>query len=389
MIGFTLGLAAVLMAGVGPGGPAAKLSEMERFNLCVGTQTIGAAYQFTKEPLLVETARAILAMGSNTLKFNMGPEYAGGTGKNTPSSRPGIASLSDLARDEPAHRAVLDMPFANYLIWCYPFNSGWWSKGLGAADREKLYREFHDLAVHLFRTYNGSGKSFYLGHWEGDWHLRGGYETGNDDSVTPEAIQGMIDWINTRQKAIDDARRETPHRDVQVYGYLEVNLVRIAMQGRRTVTNDVLPRTTVDFVSYSSYDSQHDLKPALDYIESKLPPKRGIAGKRVFVGEYGFPAEQHTPAAQAVKSLGVIRAALEWGCPFVLYWEMYNNEVVKGKQRGFWLIDDKGDKTPLYEAHRDYYAWARTYLTEYRKAHRRLPSFDQFRAAAAKRLAGG
>jgi len=43
-------------------------------NYVIGTQTIGASYQFTKEPKLVETARAILAMGSSTLKFSLAPQ---------------------------------------------------------------------------------------------------------------------------------------------------------------------------------------------------------------------------------------------------------------------------------------------------------------------------
>ncbi len=44
----------------------------------------------------------------------------------------------------------------------------------------------------------------------------------------------------------------------------------------------------------------------------------------------------------------VMRAGLKWGCPFVLYWEMYNNEVTPdGRQRGFWLIDDHGIKQPV------------------------------------------
>jgi len=44
----------------------------EAFNYIVGTQTIGATYQFTEESVLVETAQAILDMGSNLLKFTMG-----------------------------------------------------------------------------------------------------------------------------------------------------------------------------------------------------------------------------------------------------------------------------------------------------------------------------
>ena len=65
----------------------------------------------------------------------------------------------------------------------------------------------------------------------------------------------MIAWVNNRQKAVDDAKRDTLHREVQVYYYVEVNRVVDAMQGKTRLTNDVLPKTDVDFVSYSSYDS--------------------------------------------------------------------------------------------------------------------------------------
>ena len=45
----------------------------------------------------------------------------------------------------------------------------------------------------------------------------------------------------------------------------------------------------------------------------------------------------------------VCQAALEWGCPYALYWEYHCNEVDKdGKRRGFWLVDDKGVKQPVY-----------------------------------------
>lgn len=369
-------------------GPA-PLDDLQRFNTVVGTQTIGAVYQFTDQPLLLETARAILDMGSNVLKFHMSKDYAGTPGsdrkgRNVPAPTPGIDSLADLARDETTHRAVLDMPFASYIIWVYPFHGGWWSKGFSAADAEVEYREIHDLACHLFRTYSGTGKTFYLGHWEGDWHLRSGYVTANDDAITDAAIQGMADWLSTRQRAVDDARRETSHENVEVYNYTEVNLVQIAMQGRRSVTNEVLPRTNVDFVSYSSYDSGTNLKPALDYIESKLPPKPSIPGKRVWIGEYGFPSCNVDDTKQEELSRQVMREGLEWGCPFVLYWEMYNNEVdAQGAQRGFWLIDDQGHKRPLYRTHQRFHIWARQWLADFREAEGRLPTPAEYGQAAA------
>ena len=193
----------------------------------------------------------------------------------------------------------------------------------------------------------------------------------------------MIDWLNVRQRAVDDAKRDTLHHAVEVYNYCEVNLVRLAMQGRRSVTNDVLPKANVDYVSYSSYDSGTDLKSALDYIESKLPPKPGLNGKRVFLGEYGFPTIHNTPAQQDERSRQVMRAGLEWGCPFVLYWELFNNEVHKdGKQRGFWLIDDQGAKQPVYLTHQRYYERARRYVADFRQRERRLPTAEEFAKVA-------
>lgn len=360
------------------GKPAPKL---DTFNYAVGTQTFAAAYGFTNEPRLVETAKAILATGSNTIKFGMIED------KKAPKDAK-ISSLMELARDDPAHRQVLDMPFANYIVWAYPFCDVSWTKPLSEEDKAREYREIYEFACYLLKTYNGTGKAFYLGHWEGDWYLHANYVP--DSDVPTEKIQGMIDWLTARQKAVDDAKRRTAHHDVQVYNYAEANLVKIGIEGKSCMTNDVIPKVNLDFVSYSSYDTQEDpatLKAALDYIESKLPAKTGIPGKRVFIGEYGFPTCNVSPQVQDEKSRQVMRAGLDWGCPFVLYWEMYNNEVDKdGKQRGFWMIDDKNVKQPVYHTHQKLYAWARAYVADFTKRENRQPTFDEYRKEAARWL---
>lgn len=30
-----------------------------------------------------------------------------------------------------------------------------------------------------------------------------------------------------------------------------------------------------------------------------------------------------------------MRIGLEWGCPFVLCWQMYNNEIKNGTEKGY------------------------------------------------------
>ena len=82
----------------------------------------------------------------------------------------------------------------------------------------------YDRCCYLLKTYRGTRKTFYLGHWEGDWEIRG--RASSREDPTPERIANKIRWL--------------------------------------------------------------------------------------------------------------IKTALQWGCPFVLCWEMYNNEVYKdGKRRGF------------------------------------------------------
>lgn len=376
----------IMFAGMVSAALSAAAAEDRRaaaFNYVIGTQTFGVKYTFTKDTSLVETAKAILAMGSNVLKISMEKDYH----RQYPglSVNPEIRTLADLARLEPSYRAVLRMPFSHILIWTYPFDAGWWADGLSHDEREKTYRQHYDLAAYLLRTFNGSGKTFYLGHWEGDWHLHPGYDVTKDPSEM--MIRGMADWLNARQKAIEDASRDTPHRKVTVYGYTEVNLVQKAMKGGKTLTNDVLPLTSVDFVSYSSYDSLTNdpatvgdrLKAALQYIENRLPAKTGIEGKRVFIGEYGFPQQRHTPEDQERLSRAVCRAALEWGCRFALYWEMYCNEKAEGKHRGFWMIDDKGAKQPVYHMHARFYRQAKARVAEFIRQHGRVPTEGEFR----------
>lgn len=364
----------------------APTSEIDAYPTILGTQTIGAMYQFTSQTLLVESAQAILDMGSNTLKFRMDRGYGSGKGSNIPAMDANIQTLTDLAAKEPSHKRVLDMPFTNYVIWVYPLTAN--KRHLGALENktakqacEVEYAELYEFATYLLKTYAGTGKTFYLGHWEGDWTLLG--QAGSKAEPTQDRIDNMIAWLNARQKAVDDAKRDTPPQGVQVYNYVEVNLVQKGMKGAKCVTNDVLPKTAVDFVSYSAYDSQtrdivQPMKQAMDYIESRLPPKAGIAGKRVFIGEYGFPSAKMDPRSQDEKSRLVMKAGLEWGCPFVLYWEMYNNEVVEGKHRGFWLIDDKNVKQPVYFTHQQFYAKARQYLAEFKAKQGRLPTREEF-----------
>src|SRR5690349_15984248 len=155
------------LAGVAFHSSGATLSdpEVDRYNLRIGTQTFSGLYHFTTNTLLVETAQAIQGMGSDVLKMYLAPNFPDKYGITL---GPNITNLLTLARDEPSCRQVFNMPFRHYVAWTYPISYWWPFDGYSASERASEYREFYDLTRYFLTNFSGSGKTFYLGHWEGD-----------------------------------------------------------------------------------------------------------------------------------------------------------------------------------------------------------------------------
>lgn len=348
------------------------------FNYAVGTQTIGPSYGFTSNDRLVESAEAILSMGSNILKISLSP------GSYNITGRPNYNSLVELVRDDPSFSKVLDMPFTYYFFWARSHAN--WADGYSASERLADSTQLADLTKYLLERYNNTGKQFFLGHWEGDWYLLPNYDAAYVPSDA--RLQGMIQWYTARQNAVDEAKRINEHSNVDVFAYCEVNRVVDGMNGLRRVVNYVLPYTNVDYVSYSSYDaqgfSQAEYDNVMNYIESKLPSRPHIKGKRVFIGEMGRSAMDFnfSKIQHEATNRENIRKALAWGSPFVLYWEMYNNEIKNNTQRGFWLIDDQNTKWPLYNSFSDFYLKSKIWVSNQRKTLNRLPTREEYLAWA-------
>ena len=214
---------------------------------------------------------------------------------------------------------------------------------------------------------------------------------------TAKVIERMVKWGNARQRAIDDAQAEAEAtgraKNVTLAYYIEMNLGPEAVLGKPGVTNDVLPIVNPDFVSYSSYsatnayakDSTADdvaatdaaLRKVLDHVVSKLPPKKTGAvarlglGRRLFIGEYGSHAHNDNGVVTFVAR--VAHAAIGWGVPFVLYWELYDNDSTSP------IVPKSGKPTALYQLFRHYYIAARAFTEQ----HTRLPSPLEFHSWAA------
>ncbi len=380
------------------------------FNYVLGTQTVGAKYKFTDETNLVETAKAIHDMGSNLLKFSMSPRYWWENYDIPKDDK--ITSLEMLAQEK-SMKQVLDMDFKYYQIWAYEFshytpepagqkkdeNQIKFIGGMSDAHADASYREMYDFAAYLLKTYSGTGKVFLLGNWEGDWHLRWDYD--RSKPADPKTIEGMTRWLQVRQKAVEDAKKAIKHKNVELYFYVEVNLSDLALAGKDCVINSILPNINPDYVSFSSYTATNPpkneaemdqlLTEHLNYIESKMQPKPEIKGKRLFIGEYGWSElgfYSNEPAYRSPEEVNqrakwVMKSALKWGCPYILWWEMYNNEMSKdGKNRGFWLINEKGVKTPLYYTHQNFYKEGKDWVRFYTTKNKKMPSQEEFMKAA-------
>ena len=371
---------------------AATLSnpQVDSYNVRVGTETFAAMYgPFTTNTLLVETAEAMTNMGSDIIKLYLGTDTSGQEGISLPSN---VTNLLTLVRDEPSYRKVYDMPFRHIIAWAYPFGhaDAWWQSGYNATDGAIDYQQMYNLTCYLLTNYNNSGKTFYLGHWEGD-----GYLDIDDWSTNPPAIyiSGMIGWLNNRQKAVDDAKAAmgASCSNVWVYNYAECNRVRDAMDNgsnnNERVINCVVPYVTnLDYLSYSSYDAQNldssDLYATLNYMESMLPTNKAsvVPGCRMWIGEYGWGNDSTSAQEPLIRSY--MQRLMNWNyngdcLPFIIMWEMYsNNNPPSGTN--YCLINYLDQKVPGWYLHNYFINDAKMLVAQYYQANGTLPTDTQF-----------
>jgi hypothetical protein len=326
----------------------------DAFPQVVGTQAFGPAYKFTKDDAVLEAAKGISAMGSRILKIN-----ATSGQQLTP---------------------YIAMPFTHYVLWFRSSNE--WTKGFTSELKRREYNAVYLFTKDLLTRYDTAGKTFFLGHWEGDWYLLPDKDVKKDAS--PELVAAMIEWLNIRQKAVDDARSEVPYAKCRIYTYAEVNRVRDAMKdGRKRLVNAVLPKVNVDFVSYSAYDCQllpaDQVRATLDYVNAQIPAKPGLPAKRVFIGECGLSWQACGVDAtkHEQRNREILAKFMTWKPVMTLFWQYYNNEVVAGEQVGFWLVDHKNNKTPLHATLTELFAAQEEAAKEMRSRTRRLPGSEE------------
>lgn len=348
------------LSGVSPHGPLQDI---------IGVTHVAGKYHLTEDDFLNEGADRILELGSRAIKVWFESNPAGSYPYN--SDWPQIRSLVDLAKTR-YFRELFDKPFSTYILMCFSTGRGaaYFRNGMSEQQKADEQRQFHELAGYLLDTYEGTGKTFVIQHWEGDWLIRGNYDPKTEP--TKVAIAGMIDWLNARQAGVSEAMRTARPDRVRIFCAAEVNRVVDSMRhGRANMVNRVLPHTHMDLISYSAWDAataHHDepqiLRDALDFVAAHAPNSDVFGNKNVYLGEFGMPANSHTPQQVQTAVRNAVETGLDWGCPYIVYWQLYCNELSKGADvrppvtdndavRGFWLIRPDGTKTATWHYFRN------------------------------------
>lgn len=311
---------------------------------------------------LADGCNVVWDLGLRVIKLYLTGDYAAdyplqSAWSSTPTSLVELAQTTQFA-------AQISRSWHTVVLTAFTFSNGgtnWWRANPSAAKMATEYNEIRALAEHLLSAYNGTGRTFVLQTWEGDWAFMDSFTP--DTYVAQKLVPYYAAFLATRQRAVADARAAVAS-DCKILNALEVNRVLDARlyPHRRRILRDLAARVTPDVVSFSAYDATivdqggwgadyaawsaatvPAFRRALRAIKSAFP--RSL----VQVGEFGFP-EQEDPAGADIAAMiqDVNDVAESEGCTLLLFWQALDNEVGAGgagTYRGYWLAQPDGSPT--------------------------------------------
>jgi|SRR5215469_7649246 len=336
-------LFASLVAGFGCGGAGHRVTASGKAfttNFMAGVAHVAGNYGFTQNNFLMEGAQKISSLGSQSIFVYLTPwfrtDYPDQSANQWPSADP--PDLAHLAQTTP-YANLFKMSFQTIVLTTYTFANGDGVTGMASSPGrlQAEENEFYRLTKYLYSHYTGSGKTFILKNWEGDWiGLGQGNTTGNIPAGT---VADMIAWLTARQNGVTRARNEANDSSMQVLNAVECNRVLdYAQLGLTRVINAVAPKVGADMLTYSSYDStavgsdaktvQQNLTLALNTINKLAPDPLGLGMSRILISEYGLYENQLTGDA-TWRSKAILSTAKNAGIAGAFLWNLYDNECVE------------------------------------------------------------
>lgn len=358
----------------------------------LGVTHVSGKYALTEKPFLIEGAEQVHALGAKVLKIWFYPIYEKQYPwhSNWPKDVPDLVALAKT----PHYEGVFAMPFHTLVLETAEFGmrNNFWQHGLSDADKHTVYDQMYRLTTHLLTRYQGTGKTFVLQNWEADNVMKYALKDTNPDTWDT-AYQGMCEWINTRQTAVETARRDCGAKGVQVLHAFEVNFVpsihdlaagKRYEKGKPLVVDMVVPKTHCDLYSLSSWETWAPGKEdavfgRLKYLASRAPHDGILGENSLMLGEFGaaegdfekieknYPVYKGDASGAAFYALHrMIGAALRANVRYMIHWQIYDNDLRMGGKYegkglppgimatteqcvGNWLIRPDGSRVPTYD----------------------------------------
>jgi hypothetical protein len=366
----------------------------------------GVAERGSDVDLLTLARQRAVEAGGRVFRFYLGgrfdyvhavlsPRRFEGDNLARPVSLEGILSL-------PRYRAVLADPgLETIVLTAYPVHD----YGGGPDDLnllrpwgpeiERLEREQITALGHwLFREFGDADKTVILANHEADEKIM---DIANYTGSPEAAVNTFRQWMRTRHEAVEAVRRAYPNARLRLFHAFEIALVNLrlmpyregfrkaappaqrtppsaaARRGGWSALLDVVPHVPFDLISYSAYESTNSpyetqnpdqpwpetairLKRDLDRIRAAARPSVSAAGRKrfgenfVMIGELGYARErfEHLPSGPILPRLySAMRASIEWGCPYVVLWQVFDHPLNGGEAWGFGMLDREGSAPPL------------------------------------------
>jgi hypothetical protein len=325
-----------IAAGCGGGKVGAGTAASAKFT--AGIAHVAGNYGFTNDNYLVEGAQRISQLGSDSIFVYLTPWYRSqypdkGT-VNWPATDP--ANVAQLAQTSP-YDTVFNLPFKTIVLTVYTFANKDYLPGFAQSPQMQSaeQNEFYQLTKYLYSRFSGTGKTFILKNWEGDWLGLGGQGSSTTVNIPANTVQDMIAWLKARQAGVTQARNEANDSSVTVLNGTEVNRVLdYSQQGLTRVINAVVPQVSADMVTYSSYDStavgtdaasmEQSMNQALQTIEKLAPDPMGLGNRRILISEYGL-FENQLPDPNNWRVQAILSTASKAGIYGAFLWDVFDN----------------------------------------------------------------
>jgi hypothetical protein len=358
----------------------------------------GVIAPHVKSDLLTLARQKTVEAGGRVFRFYLGgrfdylhevlsPRRFDGDGLTNPVTLESIINL-------PRYRAVLaDPALETIVLTAYPVHDYGggpddlnlqrpWGPGLERLEREQLTA----LGNWLFREFGDADKTVIVTNHEADEKIM---DIANYSGSPETAVETMRRWMQTRFEAIEAVRQAHPGAQLRLFHAFEIALVNLQVMPHRdgfrkaaprrpsqrgwSALLDVVPQVSFDLISYSAYESANSpyetqdpnrppaesgerLHRDLDRIRAVARQSVSAAGRErfgenfVMIGELGYARDrfEHLPSGPLLPRLySALRAAIEWGCPYVVLWQVFDHPRNGAEAWSYGMYDRRGNTPEL------------------------------------------